>query len=63
MGIDDSRTPIVTEPLDLILSMVGLAASTPTEKREGAAEKISTEITEITEIPIERVFFILIDLF
>jgi hypothetical protein len=26
MGIDDSRTPIVTAPVDLILSRVGLAA-------------------------------------
>jgi len=44
-------------PLDLILSMVGLAASAPTEKRERAAEKISTELTKI---PLECVFFILI---
>jgi hypothetical protein len=27
MGIDDSRTPIVTAPVDLILSKVGLAAN------------------------------------
>jgi hypothetical protein len=32
MGIDDSRTPIVTAPVDLILSRVGLAANEGKER-------------------------------